>query len=122
MTILGRGSSNHLRAGRPVISRHLQLYYFDTLSLLRRRLNAAHFSTIARSHLEFAPRLEPNQGFITAQEVRNIRAQLRNMAEPNTSIDPQNQKLDHDRVNTGHRGVSGTLVLTDVLDEKVLPK
>lgn len=82
-------------------------------------LNAAHLSTIARSHSQFVPRLEANHGFITAQEVRNIRAHLRNISEPKTSLDPQNQKLDHYRVDTGHRG---TLVLADVLDEKVPPR
>ena len=82
-------------------------------------LNAARLSTIARSHSQFVPRLEANHGFITAQEVRNIRAHLRNISEPKTSLDPQNQKLDHYRVDTGHRG---TLVLADVLDEKVPPR
>ena len=49
---------------------------------------------MARSHSEFVPRLEANQGFITAQEVRNIRAQLRNMSESKTSVDSHNQQVD----------------------------
>ena len=98
------------------------MHHFHTLSLLPHRLNAARSSTIARSHSEYVPRLEANQGFITAQEVRNIRAQLRNMSEPKTSTDPQSQLLDHRRIDTDHPGVPGTLVLTDVLDEQVPPK
>src|SRR5947207_12535532 len=62
------------------IHRHetLTIYTISAPSLLPRRLNAASFSAIA-PHSEFVPRLEANQGFITAQEVRNIRAQLRNL-------------------------------------------
>jgi len=74
----------------------------------------------------------PIDGFITAQEVRNIRAQLRRMSEPQ-GIDPQKASEDHHkrRVDTEHRGVTGmsrspiiflslgTLILTDVLDDKV---
>ena len=60
---------------------------------------------MARSHSEYVPRLEANQGFIAAQEVRNIRAQLRNMSEPKASVDSHTQKLDRHRVDTGHCGV-----------------
>ena len=86
---------------------------------------------MASSPPRFAP---PIEGFITAQEVRNIRAQLRRMSEPR-GASPQKGGEDHHRrrVDTEHRGVTGiyllrpadpflslgTLILTDVLDDKV---
>ena len=66
------------------------------------------------------PRLEANDSFITAQQVRNIRASLRAMDDEN-KISAEHTGRDHKRVDTEHRGVTGTLVLTDVLDEKVRP-
>jgi hypothetical protein len=77
--------------------------------------------------------LEANDGFITAQQVRNIRAQLKRMSDHNkhetvtpVETDIGKGKLGEktrphhsQRVDTEHRGVTGTLVLTDVLDEKV---
>jgi len=87
--------------------------------VLSARINAALGSTMDR-HLLPIPRLEANNDFITAQQVRDIRASLRAMdgsGEIKTVDDfPQEQ---HKRVDTEHRGVTGTLVLTDVLDEKV---
>jgi len=83
-----------------------------------RRINAAPFSTIER-HIQF-PRLEANEDFITAQQVRNIRASLRAMEDNSkSSVDDSQVQERHRRVDTEHRGVTGTLVLTDVLDEKV---
>jgi hypothetical protein len=90
---------------------------------------------VARS---FVPRLEPNEGDITAQQVRDIRAHLRRMSEAKISSetskqggevtlqsgdDKRDSKLSSkrgSRIDTEHRGVTGTLVLTDVLDEKVI--
>lgn len=70
--------------------------------------------------------MEANDGFITAQQVRDIRAQLKRMSEPKhepvpvgTEIGKENRPHHSQRVDTEHRGVTGTLVLTDVLDEKV---
>jgi hypothetical protein len=82
------------------------------------RINAAALSTMER-YLRH-PRLEANEDFITAQQVRNIRASLRAMDEEN-KISAEHAGRDHKRVDTEHRGVTGTLVLTDVLDEKVHP-
>jgi hypothetical protein len=70
------------------------------------------------------PRLEPNDGFITAQQVRDIRAHLKRMSQPNNKLDDaiaigETRPRHTQRIDTEHRGVTGTLVLTDVLDEKV---
>jgi hypothetical protein len=83
---------------------------------------------MAPSPPRFTP---PFEGFITAQEVRNIRAQLRRMSQPQ-GMDPQkvSEEQHRRRVDTEHRGVTGTpladpfsytgtLILTDVLDDKV---
>jgi hypothetical protein len=52
----------------------------------------------------FVPRIER---FITAQEVRNIRAQLRRMSEPQ-GMDGQKVSEEHRRrVNPEHPGVTG---------------
>lgn len=85
------------------------------------RINAAELSTIERPHLRY-PRLEANEGFITAQQVRDIRASLRALSsvdESTKSSVVENSGQQHQRVDTEHRGVTGTLVLTDVLDDKV---
>jgi len=63
------------------------------------------------------PQTEVTDRFITAQQVREIRAQLRRMSEQN-SMDAIND-TSHQRVDTEHRRVAGTLVLSDDLDEKV---
>ena len=71
------------------------------------------------------PRLETNDGFITAQQVRDIRAQLKRMSQPNNKLEEPvtigetQPRHTQRRIDTEHRGVTGTLVLTDVLDEKV---
>jgi hypothetical protein len=71
-------------------------------------------------HLLPIPRLEANNEFITAQQVRDIRASLRAMdGSGETKIVDEFPQDQHIRVDTEHRGVTGTLVLTDVLDEKV---
>ena len=66
----------------------------------------ARSSTMASSPPRFAP---PIEGFITAQEVRNIRAQLRRMSEPR-GVGTEKGSEDHHRrrVDTEHRGVTGT--------------
>jgi len=63
------------------------------------------------------PQTEATDRFITAQQVRDIRAQLRRMSEQN-SLDATKDDSHH-RVDTEHRAVAGTLVLADNLDEKV---
>jgi hypothetical protein len=68
----------------------------------------------------FIPHLEPIEGDITAQQVRDIRAHLRRMSDQKLSGDLSNDGKREGRVDTEHRGVTGTLVLTDVLDEKVV--
>jgi hypothetical protein len=87
--------------------------------VLSARINAAPGSTMDR-HLLPIPRLEANNEFITAQQVRDIRASLRAMdgSGETKTVDEFSQD-QHKRVDTEHRGVTGTLVLTDVLDEKV---
>ena len=70
----------------------------------------------------FLPRTESCEGFITAQQVREIRAELRRMSEQSTAqgIDASKDGVKtHERIDTEHRGVAGTLVLSDELDEKV---
>jgi hypothetical protein len=65
---------------------------------------------------------EPVDGFVSAQQVRDIRAQLRTMSEANASAEGAKASRDSvtsELVGTEHRGVPGTLILTDVLDEKV---
>jgi hypothetical protein len=72
----------------------------------------------------FIPRTESSEGFITAQQVREIRAELRRMSERNVHAGEESKdgiKQVHERVDTEHRGVAGTLVLSDELDEKVYP-
>lgn len=73
---------------------------------------------------EVLPRFEIVEGFISAQEVRDIRAQLRNIVQQNE--DRKLQRLDGgqrpERGDSEYRGVAGTLVLTDVLDDKVATK
>jgi len=61
---------------------------------------------MAPSPPRFTP---PFEGFITAQEVRNIRAQLRRMSQPQ-GMDPQkvSEEQHRRRVDTEHRGVTGT--------------
>ena len=87
----------------------------------------------AKSYRRFIPHTEPIDGFVTAQQVRDIRAQLRRMSEPkaanvdNTIASSPSSEgkmtAEHPehktRVDTEHRGVTGTLILTDVLDEQV---
>ena len=63
------------------------------------------------------PQTEATDRFITAQQVREIRAQLRRMSEQN-SIDAIKDS-SHQRVDTEQRRVPGTLVISDDLDEKV---
>jgi hypothetical protein len=109
-----------------------------------RRLNAADFSTIDYSTFtaspslpggsavnprRFIPHTDPIDGFVTAQQVRDIRAHLRRMSEQYTTnstdqpISETKASAEHpqhrQRVDTEHRGVTGTLILTDVLDDKV---
>jgi hypothetical protein len=72
----------------------------------------------------FFPRTESSEGFITAQQVREIRAELRRMSERNFKAGEDSKdgiSLRRERVDTEHRGVAGTLVLSDELDEKVYP-
>lgn len=82
------------------------------------------FPTIASSLFSILPRTEASEEFITAQQVREIRAQLRRMSEqkvPRASVDTKDGAHHRqERIDTEHRGVAGTLVLSDELDEKVL--
>jgi hypothetical protein len=108
---------------------------YSTELLLSAQVKCGSFSKIAETNnnVRITPRLETNDGFITAQQVRNIRAQLKRMSDHNTheTVTPMETEIGQgklgearlahqsQRVDTEHRGVTGTLVLTDVLDEEV---
>jgi hypothetical protein len=71
------------------------------------------------------PQTEAIDGFITAQQVRDIRAQLRRMSEQrvppgdSSGVTEDGGRYRHQRIGMEPRGVAGTLVVSDDLDEKV---
>jgi len=44
-------------------------------------------------------------------------------SEPKTYVEPPKQSTEppHHRIDTEHRGIAGTLVLSDLVDDKVIP-